>query len=84
MTCQACGHEAETVNGEKVQPHNFGCRRSLAVRVVSVRREPAELSPPAAEVVVTLSECEHDGCSEPKKPWSGKGAKPKYCTDGHK
>ncbi|MET9385315.1 hypothetical protein ABZY09_30645 [Streptomyces sp. NPDC002928] len=28
--------------------------------------------------------CEHDGCSEPKKPWSGKGARPKYCAAGHK
>lgn len=28
--------------------------------------------------------CEHDRCMEPKKEWSGKGAKPKYCAAGHK
>jgi hypothetical protein len=28
--------------------------------------------------------CEHKGCGEPKKEWSGKGAKPKYCAAGHK
>jgi hypothetical protein len=32
----------------------------------------------------TGSLCEHEGCSEPKKEWSGKGAKPKYCAAGHK
>lgn len=28
--------------------------------------------------------CEHPDCVEPKKEWSGKGAKPKYCAAGHK
>lgn len=37
-----------------------------------------------AEVVVTPDQCEHPECPEPRKPWSGKGAKPKYCAAGHK
>jgi hypothetical protein len=28
--------------------------------------------------------CEHGDCLAPKKPWSGKGAKPKFCAAGHK
>jgi hypothetical protein len=30
------------------------------------------------------NECEHDECSKPKKEWSGRGARPKFCADGHK
>jgi len=41
---------------------------------------------PAAPPVEQMKpgQCEHEGCSEPKKEWSGKGAKPKYCAAGHK
>lgn len=44
------------------------------------------LFPPAkpAEEPGSGDQCEHEGCSEPKKEWSGKGAKPKYCAAGHK
>lgn len=80
MSCQACGHEAEIVNGQTVQPHNYGCRRSLS----ATRRERAEVPPPRAPEVPQGDTCEHSECSKPKKPWSGKGAKPKYCADGHK
>ena len=54
-----------------IQPHNFGCPKSLAAQA-------------GAQVAPAPDECEHDGCSEPKKEWSGKGAKPKYCAAGHK
>ena len=38
----------------------------------------------AAQAAAGPDTCEHEGCSEPKKEWSGKGAKPKYCAAGHK
>lgn len=68
MSCQTCGHPAEG----KVQPHNLGCFEALSAR--------AKRAPEAPQGDI----CEHDECSKPKKPWSGKGAKPKYCADGHK
>lgn len=74
MSCQTCGHPAEG----KVQPHNLGCFESTAAR--ALREHAKNLVAPD----FTESLCEHDGCNEPKKPWSGKGAKPKYCADGHK
>jgi hypothetical protein len=70
MTCETCGRPAE--NGQAT--HWLGCeepgpnRRALHVAVAA---ESADV-------------CGHDGCSEPKKEWSGKGAKPKYCAAGHK
>lgn len=41
---------------------------------------------PAVRVEETedFEKCEHPGCEEPKRPWSGKGAKPKFCAAGHK
>lgn len=82
MSCQQCGHPAETVNGQTVQPHNFGCSQSLAAR----RMMRSKFPKPAGQETVDLAEleCEHGECSEPKRPWSGRGAKPKYCADGHK
>lgn len=78
MSCQKCGHEAEKVNGEKIQPHNFGCSRSLAAQ--NLREHARNLVTPD----FAGPTCDQDGCNEPKKPWSGKGAKPKYCAAGHK
>lgn len=71
MSCEACGHERE---GD-VQPHNLGCSRSLAAIAARAAKVPALPEP---------EDCEHDGCSKPKKEWSGKGARPKYCAAGHK
>jgi hypothetical protein len=36
---------------------------------------------PAADAA---DQCAHEGCERPKKPWGGKGARPKYCVEGHK
>jgi hypothetical protein len=65
MTCQTCGRPAE--NG--VATHWLGCGE-LEPRTTPTRRyqEP-----------VAADRCEHDGCSEPKREGSGKGAPPKYC-----
>lgn len=59
----------EPENG--VRTHWLGCEAVMPVA------EPVEQAKPSGH-------CEHDGCSEPKKEWSGKGAKPKYCAAGHK
>jgi hypothetical protein len=94
MSCQTCGHEAETVNGQTVQPHNFGCAESLAARAfreyaakvsaIAESVKPVEKREGVKPLVVDAGRCEHGGCEELKKPWSGRGAKPKYCADGHK
>lgn len=72
MTCQTCGREAQ--NGTPT--HWLGCGAVVLTRG------------PKPDLVITddppAGICEHDGCSEPKKEWSGKGAKPKYCAAGHK
>lgn len=83
MTCQACGHEAETVNGETVQPHNYGCRRSLAVqRLAKVVEADVKKRPEDIEPQYSLEECAKDGCAEPRAV--SKGPRPtKYC-DEHK
>lgn len=78
MTCQSCGREAE--NG--VPAHWLGCAEAAKrwAGAASEKQGPvplgADLKPDAL--------CEHGGCSQPKKEWSGKGAKPKYCAAGHK
>ena len=74
MSCKTCGHPKEGA----IQPHNFGCADSLATQ--ALRAHARNLVEPD----FTGSLCEHDGCSQPKKEWSGKGAKPKYCAAGHK
>lgn len=70
--CKDCGREPE--NG--TETHWLGCPRVAFARG------------PKADLVildeVAAIQCEHDGCSEPKKEWSGKGARPKYCAAGHK
>lgn len=72
MSCQTCGYPAETVNGARVpQGHHYGCAKAQGA---------AEPPPRAPEDDL----CEHDECTQPKKEWSGRGAKPKYCADGHK
>lgn len=68
MSCKSCGYPSEAVNGERV-PQGHHYGCARAQRA------------PEAPGVDT---CEHGECSEPKKEWSGRGAKPKYCTDGHK
>lgn len=69
--CRTCGRPAE--NGTPT--HWLGCEGALVVmgpqRITSGGLDP-------------IHRCEHDGCSQPKKEWSGKGAKPKYCAAGHK
>lgn len=81
MSCQTCGHPAE---GD-IQPHNLGCARSTAARRAAadavVVKETYVITD---EQLAKLNRCEHDGCSKSKKPWSGRGARPKYCADGHK
>jgi hypothetical protein len=64
MTCQACGRPAE--NG--VPTHWLGCG--------AIRPQDFEEKRVAADPVVI---CEHEGCSEPKREGSGKGAPPKHC-----
>ncbi|MFJ2176413.1 hypothetical protein ACIOHE_26420 [Streptomyces sp. NPDC087851] len=51
--------------------HWIGCERAAA-------------PPPRAGAAPAGDVCEHDECSEPKKEWSGRGARPKYCAAGHK
>lgn len=67
--CGTCGREPE--NG--VATHWLGCVENLRAHARNL-----------VEPDFTGSLCEHHGCSEPKKEWSGKGAKPKYCAAGHK
>lgn len=74
MTCKSCGRPAE--NGQAT--HWLGCDQALAEREARLSDLDEFMAAKRAAV------CEHDGCSEPKKEWSGKGAKPKYCADGHK
>lgn len=69
MTCQSCGRPAE--NG--VPTHWLGCPEKL--------REHAKN---LVEPDFSGSLCEHEGCSKPKKEWSGRGARPKFCAAGHK
>lgn len=79
MTCQACGHEAEIVNGESVQPHNYGCHRSLAAQ----RHDPlAEAFLAKLDESEVANQCAKDDCTNPRA--ASKGPRPaKYC-DEHK
>lgn len=78
MTCQSCGREPE--NGTPT--HWLGCEEAVRrwADAVTEKQGPAPLGADLKPNTV----CEHEGCSEPKKEWSGKGAKPKYCAAGHK
>lgn len=74
MSCQTCGHPSEEVDGVQVpQGHNLGCEESWKV---ADRGRYA--------IATNADVCEHGDCMKPKKSWSGRGAKPKYCADGHK
>jgi len=70
MTCETCGRPAE--NGQAT--HWLGCEAAV------IEEEHVTTD----EQLAALNQCEHAGCSEPKKAWSGKGARPKYCAAGHK
>ncbi|MFD6249389.1 hypothetical protein [Streptomyces roseolus] len=70
MTCQTCGRPAE---GD-VPTHWLGCGE-LESRTTPTRR---------FQESVSADTCEHEGCSKPKKDWSGRGARPKFCAAGHK
>jgi len=76
--CKTCGRPPE--NGRPT--HWLGCEEAAKqwVDKVTETGKPAPLGGDLKPATV----CEHDGCSEPKKEWSGKGAKPKYCAAGHK
>ncbi|MEW1547537.1 hypothetical protein [Streptomyces tsukubensis] len=67
--CETCGRRAE--NGTPA--HWLGCPGGLRAHARNL-----------VEPDLTGSLCEHDGCSKPKREWSGRGARPKYCADGHK
>lgn len=69
MTCRGCGREAE--NGRPT--HWLGCED-----------RPHSSAQEISSKLIMESVCDHDACSEPKKPWSGRGAKPRYCAAGHK
>lgn len=71
MSCDSCGRPKE--NGRPT--HWLGCEVPALKAKVSAAKE----APPAE-----ADSCEHGECSEPKKEWSGRGARPKYCADGHK
>ncbi|MEV4228138.1 hypothetical protein AB0J81_13760 [Streptomyces bobili] len=74
--CKKCGREPE--NG--TETHWLGCEE------IAKRFGPREGVRAFVEKVLDNHGilCEHDGCKQPKKEWSGKGAKPKYCATGHK
>lgn len=69
MTCQKCGREAERGRAT----HWLGCE--------AITPQHFEAGQVALDPVVI---CEFEGCDNKKKEWSGRGAKPKYCADGHK
>lgn len=71
MTCEKCGRPAE--NGRPT--HWLGCE---AVRTTSGNRARYMTETKPGDV------CEYPTCAQPKKPWSGRGARPKFCADGHK
>ena len=74
MTCQKCGRPAE--NGTPT--HHMGCPENMITSTPGFGRG-------ADEATVELTDiCERDGCTNRKKEWSGRGARPKYCADGHK
>ncbi|MFF9268628.1 hypothetical protein [Streptomyces rochei] len=62
--CEGCGREPE--NGRPT--HWLGCDE--------ITEQDFEDKKVHADPVVI---CEYDECSEPKKPWLGRGAKPKFC-----
>jgi hypothetical protein len=64
MTCPTCGRPAE--NGQPT--HWLGCDE--------ITEQDFEAKKVHMDPVVI---CEHGECPQPKKPWLGKGAKPKYC-----
>jgi hypothetical protein len=69
--CQACGRPAE--NGTPV--HWIGCDEAAGRDLLGPLVEGLTLVPPS------VSLCEHGECSEPKKEYAGRGAKPKYCEE---
>lgn len=78
MTCLSCGREAE--NGTPA--HWIGCQATAAGQVL--KEHASRLLAVAEAIEPVLARCEHEGCSNPKKEWSGRGARPKYCAEGHK
>ena len=74
MTCQTCGRPAE--NGRAT--HWIGC-----AEVAPATEDHVDTSE-SWEDIAEANQCEHEGCSDQKKEWAGKGAKPKYCAAGHK
>ncbi|MFG3509646.1 hypothetical protein ACGF5F_29560 [Streptomyces sp. NPDC047821] len=75
--CKSCGREPE--NG--TETHWLGCEQTERRMMRSSRPGPVGTS---TVDLAALDECEHDDCTKPKKEWSGRGARPKYCADGHK
>jgi hypothetical protein len=73
MNCQTCGRPAE--NGQAT--HWLGCEETR----LKIAEPRADLT---VQAELVDNPCEFSGCGKQKKPWSGKGAKPKYCADGHK
>lgn len=78
MTCETCGRQAE--DGQ--QAHWLGCEEAVKQWADTVT-ETGQAAPLVGDLK-PAGLCEHDECSESKKPWAGKGAKPKYCAAGHK
>ena len=68
MTCQTCGRPAERGRAT----HWLGCPE---IQMIS----PNPAVKPKAATAELVDRCERDGCSEPKRDGSGKGAPPKYC-----
>jgi hypothetical protein len=67
--CKDCGREPE--NG--VETHWLGCSNPGRNRRAVDAGFTAQPAPDPGLF------CEHHGCPEAKREWSGKGAKPKYC-----
>ena len=65
IACKSCGREPE--NGAPT--HWLGCA------------EGAQTPLPRAQESPSADQCEREGCSQSKKEYSGRGAKPKYCEE---
>jgi len=76
MSCKECGHKRE---GD-IQPHNYGCPRSLAAQ--AARERLREHARNLVEPDFTGSLCAKDDCSNPRAVSKGPRAA-KYC-DEHK
>jgi hypothetical protein len=70
--CETCGRPAE--NGQET--HWLGCAEAKKPKAPE-----ADDSMVVTDRGVVPAGCAFGDCGEDRKPWSGKGAKPKYCEE---